>query len=346
MELDVTDIEQAASTGQPPSGQHIDGLLAAAYERAEQHHEGDVADYIPILAEADPEAFGLCVVGVDGVVHELGDTRIRFSIQSISKAFVYALVLQEFGHERLLEVVGVNNTGLAFNSVIAIELNNGHPMNPMVNAGAIATTAMMPGDTAEEQWEAVRAGLSRFAGRSLELDEQVYRSEAATNERNQAIAKLLQSYGRIDRDPAEVVDVYTRQCALAVDARDLAVMGATLADGGVNPITGEQVVSAEVCRDTLAVLAANGLYEASGEWLFEIGLPGKSGVAGGLVTIAPGKVGVGSYAPRLDAAGNSVRGQVATAYLSRALGLNIFASASHFSGTSSDQPHAHESREQ
>ncbi|MEL4318555.1 glutaminase A [Leifsonia sp. YIM 134122] len=313
----------------PPSP-IIDELLAAAYGRAESHHEGVVADYIPILAEADPEAFGLCIVDVQGGLHELGDTRTRFSIQSISKAFVYALVCQEFGHEKVLDVVGVNNTGLAFNSVVAIELNDGHPMNPMVNAGAIATTALMPGDTPGQKWDAILAGLSAFTGRTLDVDDVVYRSEAATNTRNHAIARLLESYGRITHDPLDVVDVYTRQCAISVDARDLAVMAATLADGGVNPVTGTRVVSAEVARDTLAVLAANGLYERSGEWLFEIGLPGKSGVAGGLVTIAPGKAGIGSYSPRLDSAGNSVRGQIATAYLSRSLGLNVFASASHF----------------
>ncbi|MFB2581662.1 glutaminase A [Herbiconiux sp. P15] len=327
MDVDAADVRQSVSTGRVPDGSRIEHVLDAAYTRAKGHREGNVADYIPVLAAADPELFGVCVVGIDGERHDIGDTLVRFSIQSISKAFVYALVVEELGHERVLEVVGVNNTGLAFNSVIAIELNDGHPMNPMVNAGALATTALMPGEDADAQWAAVRDGLSRFAGRPLELDDEVYRSESETNQRNRAIARLLQSYGRIERDPESVVDVYTRQCALSVDAGDLAVMAATLADGGVNPVTGERVVSAVVCRDTLAVLAANGLYEGSGEWLFEIGLPGKSGVAGGLVTIAPGKVGVGTYAARLDDAGNSVRGQIATAYLSRALGLNIFASA-------------------
>ncbi|MDY0910180.1 glutaminase A [Microbacterium sp. CFBP9034] len=331
-DLDVQDVGQIAETGAVPAHRRIDEVTAAAHARALRHHEGAVADYIPILASADPEAFGVCVVDVDGGVHGIGDVGTRFSIQSISKAFVYALLCEALGHEEVLDVVGVNNTGLAFNSVVAIELNDGHPMNPMVNAGAIATTALLPGATAEDQWDAVLTGLSRFAGRALEVDDEVYRSEAATNHRNRAIAQLLESYGRIRVDPAEAVDVYTRQCALLVDARDLAVMGATLADGGVNPLTGERVVSAAVCRDTLAVLTASGLYERSGEWLFEIGLPGKSGVAGGLVTVAPGKVGIGTYAPRLDSAGNSVRGQIATAYLSRALGLNIFASDSHFPG--------------
>nr|WP_253377707.1 glutaminase A [Okibacterium sp. HSC-33S16] len=328
--MDVAGIEQAVATGAPPSDSRINALLAEAFAHASKHSEGTVAHYIPILSRADPEAFGLCIADVSGGLHELGDTRRQFSIQSISKAFVFALVCEAIGHERALEIVGVNNTGLAFNSVVAIELNDGHPMNPMVNAGALATTALVPGRTADEQWEAVREGLSLFAGRDLRMDDEVYESESHTNLRNRAIAQLLASYDRIERDPLDVVDVYTRQCSLSVDARDLAAMAATLADGGVNPVTGERVVSATVCRDTLAVLAASGLYEASGEWLFDIGLPGKSGVSGGLITVAPGKVGIGSYAPRLDLAGNSVQGQIATAYLSRAMGLNIFASGSHF----------------
>jgi len=335
-ELRVADVPQSAGPGAVPAPARIDELVAAAHARGIEDRTGTVADYIPVLAEADPESFGLCVADVDGGLHEIGDSRIRFSIQSISKAFVYALLCEEIGHAEVRETVGVDNTGLAFNSVVAIELNDGHPMNPMVNAGAMATTALVPGATPDAQWDRIRDGLSRFAGRSLELDDDVYRSETATNQRNRAIAQLLESYGRIRRDPAGVVDVYTRQCSLLVDAHDLAIMGATLADGGVDPLTGEQVVSAAVCRDTLAVLAASGLYERSGEWLFEIGLPGKSGVAGGLVTVAPGKAGIAAYAPRLDAAGNSVRGQVATAYLSRALGLNIFASDSHY--LRKDQP--------
>lgn len=342
LDLDVAGVGQKAATGAVPATATIDELLAAAYDRAAAHDEGAVADYIPVLAQADPEAFGLCIADVDGGLHEVGDTRVRFSIQSISKAFVYALVCEEFGHEEVLDIVGVNNTGLAFNSVVAIELNDGHPMNPMVNAGALATTALMPGGTASEKWDAVLAGMSAFAGRTLDVDEVVYESESATNQRNQAIARLLESYGRISHDPLEVVDVYTRQCAIAVDARDLALMGATLGDGGVNPVTGVRVVSAEVARDTLAVLAANGLYERSGEWLFEIGLPAKSGVAGGLATVAPGKLGIGSYSPRLDSAGNSVRGQIATAYLSRALGLNVYASESHFASATPEAPRSEE----
>lgn len=327
MDVDVAGIAQSSHTGRLPQSDRVATALRAAFEHAMRHREGEVADYIPVLAEADPEAFGLSLVDAGGRAYDLGDSRAAFSIQSISKAFVYALLCEAIGHETALERVGVNNTGMPFNSVVAIELNDGHPMNPMVNAGAIATTALLPGDSPAQQWELVREGLSAFAGRPLDVDDVVYTSETATNHRNRAIARLLESYGRIDRDPEGVVDVYTKQCALRVDAHDLAVMGATLADGGVNPVTRARVVGADVARDTLAVLAASGLYERSGEWLFEIGLPGKSGVAGGVVTIAPGKGAVGSYSPRLDPAGNSVRGQIAAAHLSRTLGLNVFASA-------------------
>lgn len=321
------DIDQQVFTGSLPGWEQVQELTAAAYERYQGVDDGEVADYIPVLAGVDPCLFGLSVMEVNGESHDVGDSTYLFSIQSISKAFVYALVCEEYGHEVVKERVGVNNTGLPFNSVMALELNQGHPMNPMVNAGAIATTALMPGVTPAEQWEFIRSGVSAFAGRQLVMDGEVYASEMATNARNKALARLLQSYGRLDLDPLEMVDIYTRQCSLLVNAHDLAVMGATLADGGVNPVTGEQVVAPAVCQDTLAVLAASGMYERSGEWLYEIGLPAKSGVSGGIVAIAPGKGAVGTYSPKLDEAGNSVRGQRACGYLSRSLGLNLFASA-------------------
>ncbi|MFE5703917.1 glutaminase A [Rhodococcus koreensis] len=329
MELDVTGVPERVSTGALPGWDDVESLLHGAYERSAAATGGVVADYIPILAAVDPDLFGICVAEVDGGVHAVGDASHEFSIQSISKAFTYALVCQEIGHEVVGERIGVNNTGLAFNSVVALELNDGHPMNPMVNAGAIATTALVPGVTPTAKWEFVQDGLSRFAGRRLTLDVTVYESEAATNLRNRGIAQLLESYGRLDVDPLDAVDVYTKQCSLRVNTRDLAIMGATLADGGVNPVTGERVVDESICRDTLSVLAATGFYERSGEWLFEIGVPGKSGVSGGIVTIAPGKAGLATFSPRLDSAGNSVRGQRATAYLSRTLGLNVFASGPH-----------------
>ncbi|QNO36816.1 glutaminase A [Protaetiibacter sp. SSC-01] len=323
---ELDDIPQHVSTGTLPGWDAVENLVREAHAYARETGDGDIATYIPRLAQVDPELFGVSVAEVDGAVHAAGDAEVLFSIQSISKAFVYALVCEELGHEVVRERIGVDNTGLPFNSVIAIELADGHPGNPMVNAGAIATTALVPAASADERWARIQAGLSAFAGRRLELDGEVYTSEADTNQRNRAIGTLLQAYGRIEADPLGAVDAYTRQCSLLVTATDLAVMGATLADGGVNPVTGERVVAADVARDTLAVLAAAGLYERSGEWLFEIGLPGKSGVAGGIMTVSPGKAGIGVFAPRLDGAGNSVRGRLATRYLARALGLDIFAS--------------------
>jgi glutaminase len=316
----------AVSTGHLPEPATVAGLVQTAWERYGPITEGKVADYIPALAEASPDWFGLCVAGVDGALHAAGEVDRPFSIQSISKPFVFALVCGALGGGRARESIGVNATGLPFNSVMAIELNPARTMNPMVNAGAIATTSLVPGRSHAEKWRFLLEGLSRFAGRALALDERVYASEAATNQRNQGIARLLHGYGRMYCDPDEATDLYTRQCAIAVTARDLAVMGATLADGGVNPVTRERVLDADRCTRVLAVMATAGLYEQSGDWLYEVGLPGKSGVAGGLVTIVPGKGGLGTFSPPLDEAGNSVRGQLATRFLSERLGLNLFAS--------------------
>ncbi len=338
MDLDVGRVEHRVSTGSLPGWEHVEELVAEAFERNRTVTVGEVASYIPVLKQADPELFAIGVTEIDGSVHLTGAVEHAFSIQSISKAFVYALVCDGVGHDVIRERIGVDNTGLPFNSVMAIELHDGHPMNPMVNAGALATTALVPGASSVARATFIQDGLSRFAGRHLGIDVETYESEAASNHRNRAIARLMESYGRIDRDPLEVVDLYTKQCSLQVTVRDLAVMGATLAHGGINPVTGERVVRAEVCRDTLAVLAASGLYERSGEWLFEIGIPGKSGVSGGVVAIAPGKAGVAAFSPRLDFAGNSVRGVRAIAFLSRSLGLDIFASAARTAqlGESSD----------
>jgi glutaminase len=315
------------STGDLPSDAEVQGLVSAAYERFRHLDEGTVPEYIPALAGASPNAFGACVAGVHGRLFAIGDAEQEFTIQSIAKVFVFALVCQILGPEEARRKLGVNSTGLPFDSVMAIELNADRTMNPMVNAGALATTSLVPGATADEQFECVVTALSRFAGRRLVMDEGVYESEAGTNFRNRGIAHLLYGYGRMYCDPEVATDVYTRQCALRVSARDLAVMGATLADGGVNPITGERAIETRHCRRVLAVLATSGLYERSGEWLYDVGLPGKSGISGGIVTVSPGKGGVGTFSPPLDAAGNSVRGQRITTYLSEALGLNLFASA-------------------
>ena len=317
----------SVSTGRLPSAAEVQALLDAAYERHRSVQEGDVADYIPALARVPADLFGACIVGAEGSTFTVGDAHHTFSIQSVSKPFVFALVVQAIGHEAAREKLGVNATGLPFNSVMAVELNADRTMNPMVNAGAIATTSLVPGGTADEKSSHLQDGLSRFAGHPLVLDEEVYASEAATNLRNQGIAHLLDSYDRLYFDPDEATDLYTRQCSLLVTAEDLAVMGATLADGGVNPITGERVIETRYCKRVLAVMATAGLYERSGEWMYEIGVPGKSGVSGGIVTVAPGKGGLGTFSPRLDAAGNSVRGQLLTNELSERLGLNVYASS-------------------
>jgi glutaminase len=314
------------STGRLPPADEVRRALEEAHERYRNDDAGEVADYIPALAAADPDRFGACVVGTSGQEFDVGDASVSFSLQSISKPFVFALVCDALGHETVRHRIGVNATGLPFNSVMAIELNHDRTMNPMVNAGAIATASLVPGASPEERWSFVADGLSAFAGRPLLVDDDVYRSESASNHRNRGMAHLLDGYGEMWADPDEANDRYTRQCSLSVSAHDLAVMGATLADGGVNPVTGRRVIGADTCRRVLAVLATAGLYERSGDWLYEIGLPGKSGVSGGIVTVAPGKGGLGTYSPRLDSAGNSVRGQLLTRHLSHRLGLNLFAS--------------------
>ncbi|MDQ2700771.1 MAG: glutaminase A [Actinomycetota bacterium] len=304
----------------------IDRFVAEAHELHRENSDGEIADHTEVLAGVDPDTFGISVAGVDGGVHDAGDSDQPFSIQSVSKVFVYALVCGALGHDVVHERVGVNNTGLSFDSVMAVELSDGHPMNPMVNAGALATTGSIQGDSKAEKWSFIEDGLSRFAGRQLKIDSATYEADSGAPNRNGAIARLIESYGRLDSDPDEVVDLFIRQCSLEVTVHDLAVMGATLAGGGVNPITGDQAVEPSVCRDTLAVMAGSGMYEGSGEWLFQIGMPGKSGVSGGILTVAPGNCGIATFSPRLDDAGNSVRGKQATAFLSEKLRLNIFAS--------------------
>jgi glutaminase len=220
----------------------------------------------------------------------------------------------------------VNATGRAFNSVEGVERGDDGRTNPMVNSGAIATTSLVPGASLAAKWQFIHDGLSRFAGRKLPLNDEVYASASATNFRNQSLARMLQSYGRVYMDPAEAVELYTKQCSLNVSAKDLAVMGATLADGGVNPITQERVVDPMVCHYALAVMTTAGLYETSGDWLYDIGLPGKSGIGGGIVTVSPGKGGLGTFAPPLDKAGNSVKGQLVAKFLSQRLGMDLFVS--------------------
>ncbi len=314
------------STGDLPPPAQVRELVKAAYQRYKDNTDGKNASYYPALANVPAELFGVALVGADGTVFEIGDTRYPFTIMSVAKPFIFALVCQTVGAERVRELVGMNSTGMAFNSVVALELHPQHLSNPMVNAGAIATTSLILGETAEAKWAAIRDGLSRFAGRTLSVNEEVYASASASNHRNHALVRLLQGYGRVYFDPLATLDLYTRQSSLEVTTHDLAVMAATLADGGVNPITGERVVEAHCCQPVLAAMATAGLYETSGDWLFDVGLPGKSGVGGGIITVAPGKGGLATFAPPLDHAGNSVKGQLVTRFLAARLGLNVFAS--------------------
>jgi glutaminase len=280
----------------------------------------------PALARVPGDLFGVCLAGIDGRVYRSGDTGHAFTMMSVAKPFVFALVCELLGAEQVRQKLGVNATGLAFDSLTFAEHSADGRSNPMVNAGAIAATSLVPGDSGAAKWQFLMAGLSRFAARDLSLSEEVYDCASATNQRNRAIANLLASRGRIYSDPAQALDLYTRQSCLLTSAEDLAVMGATLADGGVNPVTGLRVVTTAFCQHTLAVMATAGMYETSGDWLFDVGAPGKSGIGGGIVAVSPGKGGIGTFSPRIDDAGNSVRGQLAARHLSASLGLSLFTS--------------------
>ncbi len=315
------------STGSLPTAESVQALVEEAYERYRSNGEGTTSDVYPALARVAPELFGICVAGTSGAVFAVGDADVEFSIMSVAKPFVFALVCRAVGPAEVRARVGVNATGLAFNALEAIERGEAGRTNPMVNPGAIATTSLAPGTTAAAKWRFIHEGLSDFAGRELSLNEEIYASASETNHRNREIIRLLEGRGRLYSDPVEALDLYTRQCSLSVTAHDLAVMGATLADGGVNPVTGARVIDETSCRHTLAVMTTAGLYETSGDWIYDIGLPGKSGIGGGIVTVSPGKGGLGTFAPPLDAAGNSVRGQLVAGFLSRRLGLDLFVSS-------------------
>jgi glutaminase len=319
-------VKDFVSTGHLPVPYVVERLIHEAHERFGTDTDGVISNVYPALERVQPDLFGVCLVGTNGNVYAAGDVDHAFTIMSISKPFVFALVCQAIGAATCREKLGVNSTGRPFNSVGAVERSPDGRTNPMVNSGAIAATSLVPGKTTQEKWDFIHEGLSRFAGRKLVVNEEVYASASATNFRNRGIANVLHGYGRLGCDPETATDLYTRQCCLDVNARDLAIMGSTLADGGINPITGEWVVDNEVCHYTLAVMVTAGLYETSGDWLCDIGLPGKSGIGGGIVTVSPGKSGLGTFAPLLDAAGNSVKGQLAARFLSRRLGMDMFVS--------------------
>jgi glutaminase len=313
------------STGDLPEPARVRRLVEEAHALYRDNVDGENATVYPALARAPSELFGICSVSTGGEVTAVGDAEHEFTLMSVAKPFTFALVCERLGADRAAELVGTDATGLAFDSLEAIERGQGRT-NPMVNAGAIVAASLVPDAPGTSRWETLRTLLSRFAGRELTLDDEVYACARETNFRNRSMTALLHSYGVLHCDPDTALDLYTRQSALRVTARDLAVMGATLAAGGVNPVTRERVVGARVCHHVLAAMITAGMYETSGEWLYQVGLPAKSGIGGGIVTVSPGKGGLGTFAPRLDRAGNSVKGQLVARHLSAGLGLDLLIS--------------------
>ncbi len=295
-----------------------------AYQKFKTNTEGKNADYIPVLAQVDPKLFGVVIVTTDAQVVSAGDVDHAFSIQSISKVFSLALAMEELGAEKVFDKIGSEPTGRPFNSVEAVVDMPTHTGNPLVNAGAIATVSLIPAPTADARWAKILDYYSRAAGEKLTLLPDVYKSEAATNTGNKALAALLLKYERIYSDPVEAVDVYTKQCSVGVNAKQLAVMGATLANNGINPLTGEQVIKRENVPEILSAMTMAGLYDGSGGWAWNVGLPSKSGVGGGIVSVVPGKGAIAVFAPPLDKAGNSVKAQLVIHYIAEQLGINLF----------------------
>jgi glutaminase len=297
----------------------------AAFAKFKDLQEGKNADYIPALAKVDPNIFGIALITVDGKVYSTGDLTSEVSIQSISKVFTMARVMEEQGPDAILNNMGVDATGQVFNSIVAVEQYKGSEMNAMVNPGAITATSMVSGASRDEIWNKILAWYSDFAGRPLAVNQEVFKSESETNQRNQAIAMLMYAYGHIKDNPLQACDIYTEQCSVNINAKDLAEMAATLANGGTNPLTGKQCMNPTNVPKVLAVMATAGLYDDSGKWLFRTGLPGKSGVGGGIIAVSPGKFGIGVISPPLDAAGNSVKAQNAIAEVSNMVGGNPYA---------------------
>lgn len=319
----------AAVVAQAQQPAQVDAALKAAHAKYQTLKQGANADYIPALAKVDSNIYGIVLVTTDGKVYSVGDIASEVSIQSISKVFTLAKVIEEQGPEAVAKSIGVDATGMRFNSIVAVEMAQkalgGPEMNSLVNPGAIATTSMVKGADRAAIWNSILSYYSDFAGRPLSVNQEVFKSEAETNQRNQAIGALMYAYGFIKDNPQRATDIYTEQCSVNVNAKDLATMAATLANAGKNPVTGKQVMKAGNVPKVLAVMATAGLYDDSGKWLYRTGLPGKSGVGGGIIAVSPGKFGIAAISPPLDEAGNSVRAQNAIADISNALGGNPYA---------------------
>jgi glutaminase len=307
-----------------PTREQVEAAMNEAYNKYRSDTSGKNADYIPELAHVDPKLFGIAIVTTDNQVLTVGDVDTAFSIQSISKVFTLALAMEELGTDRVFDRIGSEPTGRAFNDPVAVVQMPTHTANPLVNAGAIATTSLISGASRDEKWNKILAFYSKAAGEKLTVIQKVFESEAATNTGNKALAALLLKYERIYSDPLQAVDIYTEQCSVGVTAKQLAVMGATLANNGVNPVTGEQVIKKENIPEILSAMTMAGLYDASGGWAWHVGLPAKSGVGGGIIAVVPGKGAIAAFGPRLDEAGNSVKAQKAITYIADRLGINLY----------------------
>ncbi|MEH2182196.1 glutaminase A [Nostoc sp.] len=301
----------------------LKAVLNELYSRYKSLREGAVTKYIPELAKANPDLFSICIVTVDGQVYKVGDYEQLFTIQSISKVFAYGLALEDHGLDYVLTRVGVEPTGDAFNAIILDERSN-RPLNPMVNAGAIATTSLIKGSGPTERLNRMLDMFRRYIGRDMFVDISVFTSERSTGHRNRAMAHLMLNFGMIDRNIEEALDLYFQQCAVMVNCQDLAVMAATLANRGINPITKEQAVDKRYIKDILSVMYTCGMYNFAGEWAYKIGIPAKSGICGGIIAVVPNKMGIGVFSPLLDVRGNSVRGVKVCEELSQRLGLHLF----------------------
>jgi len=311
----------------PSSHSHsFQQYLEDLYLKYKHLREGAVASYIPELAKVDPDLFSICVITVDGQVYQVGDYNHLFTIQSISKVFVYGMALEEHGRDYVLTKVGVEPTGEAFNSIILDERSK-RPYNPMVNAGAIATTSLIKGSGSTERLNRMLEMFQRYIGHEIFVDISVFMSERTTGHRNRGMAHLMLNFGMIDERIDEALDLYFQQCSVMVDCHDLALMAATLANNGINPITGERAVDARYVRDILSVMYTCGMYNFAGEWVYKVGLPAKSGVSGGIIVIMPNQIGIAVFSPLLDANGNSIRGIKVCEDISQEFGLHLFDSS-------------------
>ena len=307
-----------------PTAEDFQRVVDEAYAKFKDVEEGANANYIPILDTVPSELFGVAIATRDGKIYSAGEQDYRFSIQSVSKPFTAALVMSQMGPKAIREKIGVEPTGLAFNSKLALEIYPDRSVNPLVNAGAIAAVSLVEAGSEDERWKLVHDNLEGFAGGELPVLEEVYTSEYETCWGNRGIANILYNYERLYCDPEEALRVYTRQCSVGVNTRDLAVMGATLANGGVNPLTGRRMMPVEHVPELLAIMATAGFYDESGEWMYSAGLPSKTGVGGGIISVVPGKFAIVAFSPRLNEAGNSIRAMRAINYIASELGIGLY----------------------